>query len=130
MKLVSEDIGFWHLLKSLLIWYSSAAMQFVLVAEDYRDEDALSRRLEARPAHIALGDKLVAEKKLLYGVAILNEKEQMTGSVLVCDFPSRKELDEWLKNEPYVVVKVWVKILIEACRVVPSFSDLVKVGEP
>lgn len=34
------------------------------------------------------------------------------------DFESRKELDEYIENEPYVVYKVWEKIEIESINVV------------
>lgn len=33
-------------------------MQFVIIGKDGTDEKAKDRRLAARPAHIALGDKL------------------------------------------------------------------------
>jgi uncharacterized protein YciI len=42
----------------------------------------------------------------------------MKGSALIMDFESRKELDEYIANEPYVVYKVWEKIEIENINVV------------
>ena len=84
-------------------------MQFIVIAKDYK-KDGLKKRLAVRENHIKLGDKLKAEGKVLYGVALLDEKEQMCGSVYIVDFPSKKELDEWLKIEPYVTEKVWDKI--------------------
>ena len=57
----------------------------------------------------------------LMGVALLNKNNQMIGSVMILDYPSRKELDEWLKIEPYVVNKVWEKIEIIPCQVGPTF---------
>lgn len=96
-------------------------MQFVIIAYDGTDEDALKRRLAAREAHIALGDKMVAVKKHLYGVALLGDDDKMIGSVMVVDFPSREELDAWLAVEPYVVGNVWQKIEVKPCRIGPSF---------
>jgi hypothetical protein len=61
------------------------------------------------------------EGKYLYGVATLSENGDMNGSVMVLDFPSRKELDEYLKTEPYVINKVWEKIEIVPCKVGPTF---------
>jgi uncharacterized protein len=55
-------------------------------------------------------------------VAILDETDKMVGSVYVCDFESRQELDQWLKNEPYVTGNVWQQIEVHKCRVGPSFS--------
>ena len=96
-------------------------MQFVVIAYDGTDEDALKRRLAAREAHIALGDKMVAAKKHLYGVALLGDDDKMIGSVMVVDFPSREGLDAWLAIEPYVLGNVWQKIEITPCKVGPSF---------
>lgn len=99
-------------------------MQFLLVAHDGEDDGALARRLSARDAHIALGDKMVAEGRMLYGGAILGDADQMIGSVLVLDFPSRDELDEWLKIEPYMLGNVWQRLDVQPFRVGPSFVGL------
>ncbi|HSX09515.1 MAG TPA: YciI family protein [Candidatus Saccharimonadales bacterium] len=95
-------------------------MQFIVIAKDYKD--ALQRRLGTRAKHIELGDKLVLDGKALYGVALLDEKGEMNGSVYVMEFPTREELDEWLKTEPYVTGKVWEHIEIIPCQVGPSFT--------
>lgn len=99
-------------------------MQFLVIAYDGTDEKALDRRLAVREAHIALGDQMRDEGKMLYGAAILNDAEKMIGSVLVCDFASRAELDQWLKVEPYVTGQVWQTIEIKPCKVGPSFAGL------
>ena len=96
-------------------------MQFLVIAHDRTDEGALERRMAARPAHIEMGNKYKAEGHHLYAAALLNEQEKMIGSALVVDFPSRKELDAWLAEEPYVTGNVWQKIEITPCRVGPSF---------
>lgn len=95
-------------------------MQFVVIAHDYKD--ALQRRLAAREKHVTFGDKMVLEGTALYGTALLDESEKMNGSVMVFDFPSRKELDEYLEKEPYVTEKVWEKIEVIPCKVGPSFT--------
>lgn len=96
-------------------------MQFLVIGYDGTDAEALNRRLSARPAHVALGDRMRADGKMLYGVAILDNNDKMIGSVLICEFSSREELDEWLKIEPYVTGKVWEKIEVKHCKVGPSF---------
>lgn len=101
-------------------------MQFMLIGHDGADEGALDRRLAARAAHIALGDKLVAEGHMLFGTALLSEDDKMIGSMLVLDYPSRAELDDWLAIEPYAVQGVWEKIAITPVRVGPSFVGLHK----
>ena len=42
----------------------------------------------------------------------------MKGSALIMDFASRKELDDYLANEPYVREKVWERIEVEPINVV------------
>ena len=96
-------------------------MQFIVIAYDGTDEEALSRRLAVREEHIKLGDKMVAKDHMLHGGAILDDEGNMIGSVLVCDFPSRKELDAWLKIEPYVTGNVWQNIEVKPYRIGPSF---------
>jgi uncharacterized protein len=101
-------------------------MQFMLLAYDGADEAALARRLAVREQHIALGDKLVAEGKMLYGTAILDESGKMIGSMLIVEYDSRAELDEWLETEPYMTGNVWHDIQIQPVRVGPSFAGLRK----
>ncbi|MEV7443546.1 YciI family protein [Streptomyces sp. NPDC091204] len=98
----------------------------MLIGRDGTDEGALSRRLAVRDAHIALGDKLVAEGRMLFGTALLGEDGNMTGSMLVLDYPSRAELDQWLAVEPYATSGVWEEITITPVRVGPSFVGLHK----
>lgn len=95
-------------------------MQFVLIAKDGTDADALQRRLAAREAHIKNTDDNIAN--MLIGAATLNEQGDMNGSVMVVDFPSREDLDAWLKAEPYVTGDVWRDITVLPCKVGPSFQ--------
>lgn len=96
-------------------------MQFLVLGYDGDDEQALERRLAVREAHVALGDKMRAEGKMLCGAAILDDSGKMVGSVLICDFEDRAELDKWLEIEPYVKGDVWRKIEVKSCKVGPSF---------
>jgi hypothetical protein len=96
-------------------------MQFLIIAYDGSDDKAMERRMAAREAHLAGIVKMKEEGKAIYGVAILNEREQMIGSVLVVDYPTRADLDAWLKTEPYVAGDVWRKIEVLPARVPPMF---------
>jgi uncharacterized protein YciI len=98
-------------------------MQFVLICRDGADDKALDRRLAARAAHIAMGDEAVKRNEQLVGAAMLNDAGAMCGSVMIVDFPSRKELDDWLKVEPYVIGGVWKDIEIIPCKIGPSFMQ-------
>ncbi len=99
-------------------------MQFLVIGYDGTDEKALERRLAVRESHIALGDKMRDAGNMLYGAAILDEQNRMIGSVLICDFDSREDLDKWLKTEPYMTGGVWQSIEIHNCKVGPSFAGL------
>jgi len=95
-------------------------MQFIVIAHDYKD--GLERRLKVREKHVSQGEAMKAAGNYLFGVAILDENEKMAGSIMVMQYPTRKELDEWLKIEPYVINNVWEKIEIIPCQVGPSFA--------
>lgn len=77
-------------------------MQFLVIGKDAKDKNAKARRLAARPAHIALGEKLVKKGNVWFGAALTDEKGEMIGSAFFMNFLSRKELDEYLTIEPYV----------------------------
>ena len=97
-------------------------MQFLVLAYDGSDEQALERRMAARPAHIALGDELRDKGKHLFATAVLDDAGKMIGSMLVVEFQDRAELDQWLAVEPYVTGNVWKQIEVCPCRVGPSFA--------
>lgn len=99
-------------------------MQFLVIGYDGTDPGALDRRLAVRDQHVALGDQLRDKGNMLYGGAILDDSEKMIGSVLVADFPSREQLDEWLKVEPYMLGGVWERVEVQPFRVGPSFAGL------
>ncbi len=99
-------------------------MQFIVTGYDGKDDQALSRRMAVREAHLALGDKMRDAGKFLYAVAILDDNIKLIGSVLICEFDSPEELDQWLKIEPYVTGKVWQKIEVQPCKVGPSFAGM------
>lgn len=87
-------------------------MQFVTIGLDGTDEEASARRQAVRQEHIKHGDELLASGNLRYGAALPHDDGTMKGSMYVMDFPSEKELHAYLKNEPYVVAKVWKDISI------------------
>jgi uncharacterized protein YciI len=95
-------------------------MQFVVIAHDYIN-GGLTRRLAAREEHVKMGDKMKAAGNYIMGVALLDEKGDMIGSVMILDYPRRNDLDNRLKIEPYNVYKVWETIQIIPCKVGPSF---------
>lgn len=91
-------------------------MEFVLVAYDGLDHDAPARRQGARPAHLQNAKRLRQAGNLKEAGALLNENDEMIGSVMIFDFPSEKELQECLKSDPYVTGNVWVKMDVKRFR--------------
>lgn len=91
-------------------------MQFLLIAYDGTDRDALNRRMVARPEHLEKVADLKKNGEFLLGGAILNDEGDMIGSMILYEFPDRKSLDERLKGEPYITGGVWQKIEIKPFR--------------
>ncbi len=89
-------------------------MQFVIKA--YDGPDRLEKRLEVRPRHLEGMDRLSGH--IVCAGGLLDEAGKMKGSLLVMDFPSRAELDAYLKNEPYVLEHVWERVEVEPMNVV------------
>ncbi len=98
-------------------------MHFLLIAKDGTDEKALERRLASRERHLASITRLKAEGKALYGAALIDEDGAMRGSVLILNFESRQEFDQYLQAEPYVQGKVWQDIEVKQCRVPELFTQ-------
>ncbi len=94
-------------------------MQFVIIAKDGSDTEVLQRRLHVREEHIQNIEE--NRRHMIMGAATLNESKEMNGSVMIVDFPSSEDLDNWLKSEPYVTAKVWQDITILPCQIGPSF---------
>ena len=89
-------------------------MQFIITAYDGKGK--LEKRMEVRPRHLEGMNRL--SKHIICAGGLLDEEGKMKGSALVMEFESRKELDDYLANEPYVVEKVWEKIEVERMNVV------------
>lgn len=101
-------------------------MQFVIIAKDGTDADALKRRLAARDAHVAYSDQAVPRGEQIMAAALLDENEEMRGSLMIVDFEDIKALHKWLDKEAYITGNVWKDIDIIQCKVGPSFAHLVK----
>jgi uncharacterized protein YciI len=93
-------------------------MHFVLVAYDGTDQGAMDRRMAVREAHLTLAQEMIESGQWLYACGIQDDEERLIGSMIVCDFASRDEMeDQWLKREPYVVGDVWRTIKIHRALV-------------
>ena len=79
-------------------------MQYLVIA--YDNDNALDKRMEARPAHVEGTQKLMAEGKIISACAMI-EEDEMVGSSVLTNFDTEDELNTWLENEPYVKGGVW-----------------------
>jgi len=91
-------------------------MEFLILANDFRDAATPARRLQQRPAHIDGVRRMKTAGTFLEGGAILDDDGRMVGSMLVVDFPSRSEVDAWLASDPYVTGQVWEHITVRRFR--------------
>ena len=91
-------------------------MTFLIIADDFRDPEALSRRKQHRPAHIDGIRRMKAEGTFLDGGAILDDEGRMLGSMVLVELPSRAEVDAWLAADPYVKGQVWEHITVRPFR--------------
>ncbi len=88
-------------------------MQFILIAYDGTDPGAPDRRMKVREKHLEGAKKLKESGSLIWGGAILDEQQNMIGSVVAYEYESREILDEMLREEPYITGNVWQKIDIQ-----------------
>ena len=91
-------------------------MQFLVMAKDGTDEGAIERRRRTRPTHLESIEPLVDSGNVLVGGAILNDAGDMIGSIVLVDFPDRKDVDAWLTGDPYVTGGVWQEIEVTPFR--------------
>ena len=92
-------------------------MQFALIARDGTDAEALERRLAVRAQHLEEAKSLHAKGNILTAAVMLDERAQMAGSIMLCDFPDRDALDAWLKHEIYMTADVWKEVEIIPIKV-------------
>ena len=94
-------------------------MQYVITALDYKDEQALERRLACRESHLEGIKKMIKIGTFISGGAILNSEGKMVGSTVHVEFKTRKELEDWLANDVYTTNNVWETVDIQECKLVP-----------
>lgn len=91
-------------------------MQFILIAYDGTEAEALDRRMKVRQEHLDKIEILKKSGEFIFGGAILDNNGKMIGSTILYEFQDRKNLDDYLKNEPYMTNGVWKKVEIHPFR--------------
>lgn len=97
-------------------------MHFCVIGRDGTDQEAAVRRNAARPAHRESAAQLERDGHLICGGAIVNEKGNSVGSVLLMDFATEEEFEDWLNNEPFVTQGVWKTVEKEKFRITVAQS--------
>jgi uncharacterized protein YciI len=99
-------------------------VQFMVIGSDGTDDGARERRMAAREDHLKSAKELYGRGALLYAAGILDDDGRLVGSMMICDFPSREDLEEqWLKKEPYITGGVWKDIGVKRVQVAPFLDN-------
>ena len=96
--------------------------QFVIKA--YDGEGKLDKRMEVRPRHFEGMEKM--KEHILCAGGMLDKDGKMMGSLLIMEFESSDQLDEYLSKEPYVVEHVWERIEVEQMNVVIFDNEIIR----
>ncbi len=92
-------------------------MLYAIIAEDA--PDSLARRLDVRPAHIERLQALQNQGRLLLAGPhpILDTEHPgsagFSGSLIVAEFNSLEEAEQWAGADPYVTARVYTKVLVK-----------------
>ncbi len=90
-------------------------MHFVICCRDKADHQSV--RMENRPDHVEYL-KSHSEKIVAAGPTLGEAPDQMTGSVLIMEFSSLTDAENWAANDPYakaglfdsVIITPWKKV--------------------
>ena len=68
--------------------------QYLVYAWDGTDQQALERRMKARPAHFENSRRIKATGNFVLGGAMLNDEGKMIGSTMVVQFETKDQLQQ------------------------------------
>jgi uncharacterized protein len=91
--------------------------QYLIIAQDGKDDEALNRRKEVRPLHLAGAKKLKENNNFVIGGAMLDDDGNMRGSIMIVQFETKDGFQKWYDNEPYITGGVWKEIEVKPFRV-------------
>jgi len=95
-------------------------MWYAIISEDVAD--SLERRKSARDAHLQRLQELAQNDRVLvagpHPAIDANEPGPagFTGSLVIVDFPSIAEAQEWADADPYVEAGVYAKVAVKPFR--------------
>ena len=91
--------------------------QYLIIAQDGKDDRALERRKNVRPTHLAGARKLKENGNFVIGGAMLDDDSNMRGSIMIVQFETQEDFQKWYDNEPYITGNVWKTIEVKPFRV-------------
>lgn len=98
----------------------TARTHTVTVAMDGTDEEAVARRMAARPAHMARVGPAAERGELTLGCAVLDAPDgRMIGSVAVTAHATDQAARRFWNDDPYVTDGVWRDLRIWGTRLAP-----------
>ena len=92
-------------------------MLYAIMSEDVAD--SLSRRLDARPAHLARLNELQKQGRLILAGphpaidSVDPGDSGFTGSLVVAEFDNLTQAQAWADADPYLEVGVYAKIIVK-----------------
>lgn len=92
-------------------------MLYAVISEDVAD--SLSKRLGARAAHLARLKELKTHGRLILAgphPAIDSEdpgEAGFTGSLIIAEFPSLQDAQQWADSDPYIAAGVYAKVTVK-----------------
>ena len=92
-------------------------MLYAIISQD--EENSLSKRIVARPDHIARLNQLKVEGRLILAgphpaIDSIDPGEAgFTGSLIVAEFENLKEARSWADADPYVAAGVYSSVIVK-----------------
>ena len=92
-------------------------MFYAIIAQDI--ENSLSKRMEARPYHVARLNELKDEGRLILAgphpsIAVSEPGEAgFSGSLIVAEFDDLQKAREWADADPYVAAGVYSSVVVK-----------------
>lgn len=92
-------------------------MIYAIIAEDV--PDSLTKRLTARPAHIARLQELQEEGRLILAGpfpavdAIDPGTAGFTGSLILAEFATLEDAESWAQTDPYITAGVYAQTIVK-----------------
>lgn len=82
--------------------------EYLVIAHDFQDSGCLERRQKTRPAHLDVVHEGVKKGTFLWGGAMLEQTtDTPKGSVVLMLGESIDQVRQRIKDDPYVLGKVW-----------------------